>query len=87
MRRGLFIVGVNRYFSLIMYGYGSNNTLYSASLPFVMFIFLLTPFDTRDSHYFRSNVSLVLLINIVGTPPPPYPKIESLGGGRYDCFC
>ena len=46
-----------------------------------MFIFLLTPFDTRDSHYFRSNVSLVLLINIVGTPPPPYPKIESLGGG------
>ena len=47
IRRGLFIVGVNRYFSLIMHGFWSNNTLYSASLPFVLFIFLLTPFHTR----------------------------------------
>ena len=33
------------YFLLIMYGFCSSNALYSASLLFRMFIFVLTPFD------------------------------------------
>ena len=39
----------------------SNNALCSACLSFTMFIFLLTPFGTWD-YYFRSNLSLMLLI-------------------------
>ena len=38
-----------QYFSLVMYGFCSNNTFYSASpLSFMVFIFVLTPFDTWD---------------------------------------
>ena len=33
---------------MYIYGFGSNNALYSARLPFIMFIFLLTPFNTRN---------------------------------------
>ena len=29
-----------------------------------MFIFLLTPFDTRDYYYFKSNLSLLLLTKV-----------------------
>ena len=41
----------NYCFSLVIYGFCSNNVLYSASLSFKMFIFLLTPSDTRDCYY------------------------------------
>ena len=45
-------------------GFWSNNALYSASLSFIMFIFLLTPSDAKDYYYFESNLSLVLLIKV-----------------------
>ena len=32
----------------VIYGLGSNNALDSARLPFMMLIFLLTPFNTRN---------------------------------------
>ena len=38
--------GGKHCFSLIMYRFCSSNTLYSASLPFRMFIFILTHVDT-----------------------------------------
>ena len=47
-----------------MYGFCSSNALYSASLSFRMFIFILTPFDTSDCYYFGLNLSLVLLIKV-----------------------
>ena len=59
-------VGVRHCFTLVMYGFCSNNALYSAGLSF-MFIFLLTPFDTKDC-YFQSNLSLVLLIKVTSRP-------------------
>ena len=40
-----------------MHGFCGSNVLYSASLSFRMFIFLLTPFDTWDCCYFGSNLS------------------------------
>ena len=54
-------------FSLIRYGFCSSNALYSASLPFRMFIFLLTPFDTSDCYYFKINLSQVLLVKVLLT--------------------
>ena len=51
-------------FSLEVYGFCNNIALYSASLSFVMFIFLLTPFDTKGSYYSESNLCLVLLIKV-----------------------
>ena len=39
-----------------MYGFCSSNALYSTSLSFRMFIFLLTPFDTWDCYYFGSKI-------------------------------
>ena len=48
-----------------MYGFCNNNALYSASLLFKMFIFLLTSFETWDCHYFGSNLSLVSLIKVL----------------------
>ena len=54
----LKVVGGSRHcFSLVMYGFSSNNALYTALLSFTMFIFLLTLFDC---YYFESNLSLVL---------------------------
>ena len=44
-----------------MHGFCNNNALYSGSLSFIMFIFLLTLFDTWDYYCFQSNLSLVLL--------------------------
>ena len=53
----LKVVGGSRHcFSLVMYGFSSNNALYTALLSFTMFIFLLTLFDC---YYFESNLSLV----------------------------
>ena len=43
--RGLSTEGNKHRFLLVMYGFCSNNTLYSAGLSF-MFTFLLTPFNT-----------------------------------------
>ena len=51
-------------FLLIMYRFWSSNALYSASLSFRMFIFLLTPFDTSGCYYFGLNLSQVLLIKV-----------------------
>ena len=56
-------VGSKHCFSLVMYGHCGNKALYSASLS-LMFIFLLTPFDTRDCYSFKSNVRLVLHIKM-----------------------
>ena len=43
-------------FPLMMYGFCSNNALYSASLSFTIFIFILNPFNTWDCNYFESNL-------------------------------
>ena len=43
-------------FSLIRYGFCKSNALYSASLSFRMFIFLLNPFDTKECYYFGLNL-------------------------------
>ena len=51
--------------SLMMYRSCSNNALYSAVLSFAMFIFLLTPFETLDCHYFESNVRFVLYLKVL----------------------
>ena len=56
---------VKHCLSLIMYGFCNSKTLYWASLPFGMFIFFLTPFDTWDCYYFKSNLSLALLIKVL----------------------
>ena len=50
--------GCKHCFWLILYWHCGNNALYSASLLFI-FIFLLTPFNTRDCYYFKSNLRLV----------------------------
>ena len=52
-------------FSLIMYGFGNNNALYSAGLSFIMFTFLFITFYTWDCYDFGSNPSLVLLIKVL----------------------
>ena len=39
------LLWMNYELSLVMYGFCSNNALYSASIAFMVFIFLLTPFD------------------------------------------
>ena len=46
--------GSSPCFSLVMYSFCSNNTHYSASLSFMTFIFLLTPFDAK--YCFESNL-------------------------------
>ena len=58
-RRG----GGQHCFSLVIFGHCGNNALYSASLSF-MFILLLTPFDTEDCYYFKSNLRVVLLVKM-----------------------
>lgn len=45
-----------------MYDFYSNNALHSASRSFTMFVFPLTFFDTCDSYYFESNLSVVFFI-------------------------
>ena len=50
--------------SLVMYGFYSNNVLSSASIS-VMFIILLTSFDTWYCYYFKSDLRLVLLIKVL----------------------
>ena len=47
-------------FSLMIYGFCSKNVLYSASVSFTIFIFLLTSFDTWHCYYFKSNLTFVL---------------------------
>ena len=46
------------------YGFSSSNALYSASLSFIILLFLLITFDTWD-FYFESNLSLVLLVKVL----------------------
>ena len=46
------------------YGFSSSNALYSASLSFILLLFLLITFDTWD-FYFESNLSLVLLVKVL----------------------
>ena len=48
-----------------MYGFCSNDALYSLCVSFRVFIFLLTPFDTWDCYYLRSYLSLVLLMKVL----------------------
>ena len=45
----------------------SINTLYSASRSFAMLTFLMTLFCVWDCYYFRSNLSLVLLMKVLLT--------------------
>ena len=56
--------GSKNCFSLIKYGFCSSNALYSESLSFRMFIFILTPFHTWDCYYFVLHLRLVLLIKL-----------------------
>ena len=44
-RGGLSIEG-GHCFPLMIYEFSSNNAIYSESLSFTIFVFLLTPFDT-----------------------------------------
>ena len=48
-----------------MYGFCSNDALYSLCVSFRVFIFLLTPFDTWDCYYLGSYLSLVLLMKVL----------------------
>ena len=48
---------------LMMYGFCSSNALYSVSISFTFF--LVTPFDTRDSCYFKSNLNLLMYIKVL----------------------
>ena len=57
--------GSKHCFLLIRYEFCWSNALYSASLSFRTFIFLLTPFDTLDCYCFGLNLSLVLLIKVL----------------------
>ena len=52
-------------FPLMINGFCSSNALYSRSLSLAMFIFLLTPFDTLNCYYFKSNLSQVLHIKVL----------------------
>ena len=70
-----------------MYGLlSSSNALNSASLSFIMFIFLITSFDAWDCYYFESNPSLILLekmfltwkTSIVGLQPSKHEEITFL---------
>ena len=45
----------------IMYIFCGNNAIYLANISF-MFIFLLTPFNSRDSYFCKLKLSLVLLM-------------------------
>ena len=63
---GLSIEGWGKHcFSLTVCGFFSSHALFSASLSFIIFIFILTPFNTWDSYYFRLNLNLVLLIKSI----------------------
>ena len=57
--------GGEHYFSFIMYKICRSNALYAASLIFRMFSFILIPFNTWDFYYFSSNLSVMLLINVL----------------------
>ena len=48
----------------MMYEFYSNKALHSASLPFTIFC-PTTPFDTCDCYYFKSNLSLLMYINML----------------------
>ena len=60
-------VGWKYCFSLVTFHWDfcGSNALCSARLSFNMFIFLLTSFNTWDCHYFKSNLSLVLLVKVL----------------------
>ena len=45
-RTGVSIEGMEQCFPLDMYGFYSDNALYSANFSFTVFIFLLSSFDT-----------------------------------------
>ena len=45
-RTGVSTEGMKQCFPLMMYGFYSDNALYSVSFSFTVFIFLLSPFDT-----------------------------------------
>ena len=61
---GVYIKG-EYCFSLIRYEFFWSNALYSASLSFKMFIFLLTAFDTWECDSFGLNLSQVLLMKVL----------------------
>ena len=65
--RALSIKGgrVKHCFPLIMYGFCSSKTLYWASLPFGTSIFFDSFWYIWDCYYFKSNLSLVLLIKVL----------------------
>ena len=49
----------------MIYGFCSSNVLYSASLSFKIFIFLIVPSDTWDCNFFKSNLSLLIYIKVL----------------------
>ena len=49
--------GGEHYFSLMMYGYCSNNVLHLLSFSLKMLIFLLNPFNKWGCYYIESNVA------------------------------
>ena len=52
-------------FPLVMHGFCSNDAIYSASLSFTLFIFLLTLFDTFSCYYFKSDLSLLMHVKVL----------------------
>ena len=59
------IEGGKHCFPLMIYGFCSSNVLYSASLSFKIFIFLIVPSDTWDCNSFKSNLSLLIYIKVL----------------------
>ena len=63
---GVSIEGGQKHcFLLMVYGFCSNNALYSAILSVTMFIFLLNPFNTWDCYYFETNINLMCHIKVL----------------------
>ena len=57
--------GGKNCFSLMMYGFCSNNALYSTSISFTMFVFRFILFDTWHYYFFGSNFGLVSPIKVL----------------------
>ena len=60
-----------------MYGFCSNNTLYSACLSSTISVFLLNFFDTRHCNYFKPNLSVLIYIKVLLIKKPHNTVLQS----------
>ena len=61
----MFIEGTKQCFPLMMYGFYSDNALYSGSFSFAVFIFTLSHFETWHCYYFESSLSVLIYIKVL----------------------